>query len=106
MTSLDPDGGLQAERTALAWNRTCFAVIANGVILMVVPSGERLSAGYTLSGCLALVSAGLVCLVGARRRRTFNGWPLPTLLRAPRSVFFVGWAVAASAAMSAVMLAF
>ena len=63
----DPALGLAAERTALAWQRTALALVANGVLLLV-----REPLGGLLGGLVAVaafVLAGSVAAVGRRRAR-------------------------------------
>ena len=50
------DSGLQPERTALAWTRTAFAILANAVI--------SLRAGF-ISGSVPLLALAVALLLGA-----------------------------------------
>ncbi|WP_150782915.1 DUF202 domain-containing protein [Pseudomonas fluorescens] len=62
------DPGLQAERTALSWSRTGWAVLANA--LLALRSGwANQQVPITLLACALLVASGAVVLYGARRRR-------------------------------------
>ena len=97
MTSLGPcnrqNGGLQAERTALAWTRTSFAVLANGALLI-------LRDFHSYAGLLRLAAAGLAVtvtlstyLIGVRRQRTLGRRPLPQRITPGREVHLVGISV-------------
>jgi uncharacterized membrane protein YidH (DUF202 family) len=99
-----PDPGLQPERTALAWARTSFAVLANGILLM-------LKNFHGPAGPLRLVAAGLavafaisVYLIGVRRQTTLGRRPLPRHITPRREVYVVGTAVLVLIAVSALAL--
>jgi uncharacterized membrane protein YidH (DUF202 family) len=106
LTTFGPgDGGLPAERTALAWTRTLLAVLANGALLMGVRSfhgydgSVRLFAGG-LAGTLALIT----CLIGMRRQRTLAHRPLPQRITPRREVYLVGISVLVLILIAAVAL--
>ena len=62
------DPGLQAERTALAWNRTALAVLVNA--LLVLRSGwSSRTASLTVLGIALMAAAGAAIAYGAWRRR-------------------------------------
>ena len=70
--------GLQAERTSLAWTRTSFAVLVNGVLLLVrddTPDPGRPL--WFLPACVAGLGAALVYGVGRFRQRALGRRPLP-----------------------------
>lgn len=66
------DAGLQAERTALAWNRTGMALLANALLALRLGlvGGQALVMGL---GVALLGGALAVTLLGRRRRRALVG---------------------------------
>lgn len=81
--------GLQAERTSLAWTRTSFAVLVNGVLLLVrdgTPDpGQPL---WFLPACVAGLGAALVYGVGRVRQRALARRPLVAPVEPGRCVPF------------------
>ncbi len=66
------DRGLQAERTALAWNRTALAIATSGV-LVLLRNVDTFRGGHNATR-IALVAAvavlaAVVCRIGVSRRR-------------------------------------
>ncbi|HEU0199380.1 MAG TPA: DUF202 domain-containing protein [Burkholderiaceae bacterium] len=59
------DPGLQSERTALAWNRTSLAIVANGLL--------ALRAGW-ISGQAAIVVLALALLIAAGAAFVYGLW--------------------------------
>ena len=94
VASGDPRGnGLQAERTVLAWNRTSFAFLANGVLLMLKDfHGDKGLSGLVLPG-LAGAVALCMSVIALQRQRTLGHRPLPTRITARLPVHLVGAAV-------------
>lgn len=66
------DRGLQAERTALAWNRTALAIATSGV-LVLLRNVDTFRGGHNATRIVLVaavaVLAAVVCRVGASRRR-------------------------------------
>lgn len=63
-----PDPGLQAERTALAWNRTGLAMLANALLALRSGWASR-EAPITVLAFTLLVATAAAIFYGARRRR-------------------------------------
>ncbi|WP_085369889.1 DUF202 domain-containing protein [Leifsonia sp. NCR5] len=60
------DAGLQPERTALAWRRTCLAfLVLSGASIRVLP-GQLGVAGYVASALAVVLSAALLAVVHRR----------------------------------------
>jgi uncharacterized membrane protein YidH (DUF202 family) len=76
------DPGLQPERTAIAWSRTCYAVAVDGVL--VVRFGVDPWSGPMLAlGCVMLFAAAVFLYLSLCRRAALLG----SHPRAPRSSF-------------------
>jgi uncharacterized membrane protein YidH (DUF202 family) len=83
-------GGLQAERTTLAWSRTSFAFLANGVLLAIKEmQGSRGLAPLIPAG-LALAAALCTYVIAFRRQATLQQRPLPARINPHRQVYIVG----------------
>lgn len=66
------DPGLQAERTALAWNRTGLTLLVNAVLALRLGLAAGQSLMLALGGTL-LCGAGAVMWIGRQRRRSLLG---------------------------------
>jgi len=79
------------ERTTLAWSRTSFAFLVNGVLLAlkdVHGAGHRL--GALLPAGVACLAASVTYVIALRRQHTLAQRPLPTPLTARRQVYVIG----------------
>ncbi|WAC93497.1 DUF202 domain-containing protein [Mycobacterium sp. Aquia_213] len=91
---------LTAERTTLAWSRTSFAFLANGVLLAIKEiHGAR--------GWLPLIPAGVALLaalgtyvIAFRRQSILQQRPLPTHISPRRPVYIIGVATLLLIAMA------
>jgi uncharacterized membrane protein YidH (DUF202 family) len=89
--SRSPSGNtLTAERTTLAWSRTSFAFLANGVLLAIKEmQGSRGCAPLIPAG-LALAAALCTYLIAFKRQATLQQRPLPARISPRRQVYVVG----------------
>ena len=71
------DRGLQAQRTALAWTRTAFAVLGNGALLMVHYLAEGKGGFGLVAVSAAAATAIVVFAIGVRRQKALRTTPLP-----------------------------
>jgi uncharacterized membrane protein YidH (DUF202 family) len=88
--------GGPAERTTLAWTRTSFAFLVNGVLLAlkdVHGAGQRV--GALLPAGVACVAALGTFVIARRRQHTLAQRPLPSPITARRQVYVVGYAALA-----------
>lgn len=98
------NAGLQAERTALAWNRSALAVLANA-LLVLRAGAESHEASLVVVASMLLFAAGAAVFYGAwRRRRLLSGQgatsPCPTAIL---TVAIVVW-VACAAGLASILL--
>lgn len=78
------DRGLQAERTTLAWTRTAFALLVNGVLLTLKDTqGADGPAGLIPAG-LAGAAASCCYVIALQRQRALSHRPLPARITPPR----------------------
>lgn len=97
--------GLQAERTALSWERSSFGMIAGGAILLFRQS-QPMTAGRAVLATTALLLALLVIGLGRRRKRRIRNAPPGTVPDAGVEVRITGWSVAALAAGAILLVVF
>lgn len=88
--------GGPTERTTLAWSRTSFAFLVNGVLLAlkdVHGAGQRL--GALLPAGVACAAALVAYVIARRRQHTLAQRPLPDRITARRQVYVIGYATLA-----------
>jgi putative membrane protein len=99
--------GLQAERTALSWERSAIELPASSAILLFRQTGP-LAVGRTLLAAAAVLLAVLVLGLGHRRRRrtsTIRATAGQNIVPDARTeVPLIGWAVAGFATATVVLL--
>ncbi len=81
---------LSAERTTLAWSRTSFAFLANGVLLTIKEVHGANALTPLIPAILALGAALSTYLIAFMRQQTLRQRPLPARITARRQVFIVG----------------
>ena len=84
---------LPAERTILAWTRTSFAFLVNGVLLTIKDWHGAKGPATLIPPILAGAAALCSFLITLQRQRTLGQRPLPTRITARTSVYTVGIAV-------------
>ena len=87
------DSGLQAERTALSWTRTSFAVLANGALVLARDVSQHSGALRLVVVAMAVVLAVVTVVIGRRRRRLLARRPLPAELVPRSEVHLIGCGV-------------
>lgn len=101
VTQRTPNSGLQAERTALSWTRTSFAVFANGALLLLKHlDGHKGWSGF-FPASLAAMIALTTYLIGVKRRETLGRRPVPKHITPRREVHALGIMVVALIAVVA-----
>jgi hypothetical protein len=88
-------GGLQAERTTLAWTRTSFAFLANGALLTLKDLNSYTGLAGPIPAGLAAGVALCTYLIAMQRQRTLGHRPLPARITPRRQVYLVATAVLA-----------
>lgn len=90
MTPSTPVAGLQAERTTLAWSRTSFAFLANGVLLAIKEMHGAKHWVALLPAGVALLAALGTYVIAFRRQAILQRRPLPAHISPRRPVYIVG----------------
>jgi hypothetical protein len=99
-----PEDGLPAERTALAWSRTSFAVLGNGALLLLRELHHYNGPMRLAPAGLAVVVALSTYLIRLRRQRLLRVRPLPHLIGAGREIHLIGTSVIVLIVVTAIAL--
>ncbi|WAJ43183.1 DUF202 domain-containing protein [Mycobacterium sp. Aquia_216] len=83
---------LTAERTTLAWSRTSFAFLGNGVLLAIKEMHGARGLAPLIPAGLALAAALCTCVIAFRRQASLQQRPLPAQISPRRPVYLVGMA--------------
>lgn len=86
----NPQRGLQAERTTLAWTRTSFAFLVNGALLTVKDLHGAKGVTALCAAAVALVAALSSYVIALQRQRTLQQRPIPARITPRRQVYIVG----------------
>lgn len=81
---------LPAERTVLAWTRTSFAFLVNGVLLSIKDFHGRHGPAGFIPAALALAVALGTYLIAFQRQRILQRHPIPKEITPRRSVYIIG----------------
>lgn len=87
------EGGLQAERTSLAWTRTSLALLANGVLLLLRDLRNLPGRLGLAAVAFAVLVATATYIIGRRRQGVLTKRPLPQPLTPRREVYLLGFSV-------------
>lgn len=92
---------LPAERTILAWTRTSFAFLVNGVLLTIKDWHGAKDVAAAIPAALAGAAALCSFLITLQRQRTLGQRPMPARITARAPVYIVGTAVLVLIAVTA-----
>ncbi|MGA9489862.1 MAG: DUF202 domain-containing protein, partial [Mycobacterium sp.] len=89
---VDPpcSGGLQVERTALAWRRTSLSVLADGVLPLFTRLCGQNGPNQSITASLPFAVALAACLVCRLRGRALSSRPLPKGITAKGHAYALG----------------
>jgi uncharacterized membrane protein YidH (DUF202 family) len=81
---------LPAERTVLAWTRTSFAFLVNGVLLSIKDFRGHHGPAAFIPAALAVAVALGTYLIAFQRQRILQRQPIPKAITPRRSVYIIG----------------
>jgi uncharacterized membrane protein YidH (DUF202 family) len=81
---------LPAERTVLAWTRTSFAFLVNGVLLTIKDFHGHHGPARFIPAALAVAVALGTYLIALQRQRILLQHPIPKEITPRRSVYIIG----------------
>jgi uncharacterized membrane protein YidH (DUF202 family) len=88
-----PANSRPAERTILAWTRTSFAFLVNGVLLTIKDWHGAKDPATVIPAALAGAAALCSFLITLQRQRTLGRRPIPARITARTPLYIVGIAV-------------
>jgi uncharacterized membrane protein YidH (DUF202 family) len=86
----------------LAWTRTAFALLANGVLLTIKNLHKADGLWGLIPALLAATAACCTYMIALQRQRTLEQRPIPARINPRRQVYIVGIAVLVLIAVTAV----
>ena len=88
-----PGDTLAVERTILAWTRTSFGFLVNGVLLTIKDWHRPATPAGFIPAALAVAAALCSYVIALKRQRTLGQRPIPARVTPRRAVHLVGTAV-------------
>jgi len=93
---------LPAERTVMAWTRTSFAFLVNGVLLSIKDFRGHHGRAAFIPAALAVAVALGTYLIAFQRQRMLQRKPIPKEITPRRSVYIIGIASIALIAVTTI----
>ena len=88
-----PGDTLAVERTILAWTRTSFGFLVNGVLLTIKDWHRPATPAGFIPAALAVAAALCSYMIALKRQRTLGQRPIPARITPRRAVHLVATAV-------------
>jgi len=88
-----PTDTIAADRTILAWTRTSFGFLVNGVLLTIKDWHRPATPAGFIPAALAVAAALCSYVIALKRQRTLGQRPIPARVTPRRAVHLVAMAV-------------